>query len=88
MGSSGLADRLGGSGGEGLFEGDSEEREAIQAIDGEAALCVQCGEFLGLEEEHISVAGERVLHQRCYVDWYEAQFGKRPMNDPGAEPAG
>ena len=28
------------------------------------------------------LAGGRVLHERCYDDWYEAQFGKRPMNGP------
>ena len=83
-----VADKKGGYSENTSFEGDVEEREAIQAIDGEAALCVQCGEFVGLDEEPIPVAGGRVLHERCYDNWYEAQFGKRPTNGSGAEPVG
>ncbi len=77
-----MAAKKGGYGEDTPFEGDLEEREAIQAIDGEVALCVHCGEFVGIEEEPIPVAGGRVLHGRCYADWYETRFGKKPANGP------
>ena len=64
-------------------EEDRAEREAIQAIDGEAALCVHCSEFVRLDEEQVPVAGGRVLHERCY-DAYLG-FGQS-SNGPGAEP--
>ncbi len=51
-------------------EGGRAEREAIQAIDGEAALCIHCGEFVGLNEPSIPCDG-RVLHERCH----DAHFG-------------
>ena len=77
-----MAAKKGGYGEDTPFEGDLEEREAIQAIDGEAALCVHCKGAVGLEEESIPVAGGWVLHTRCYDAWYEAQFGKKPANGP------
>jgi putative DNA primase/helicase len=52
------------------IDGDQEEREAIQAIEGEAALCVHCREFVGLNESSVPCDG-RVLHERCH----DAFFG-------------
>ena len=70
-GCGGVAAKKGRCGENTHFEGDLEEREAIQAIDGEAALCVHCGQYIGLDEEQVPVAGGRVLHGRCY----DAHFG-------------
>jgi putative DNA primase/helicase len=51
-------------------DGNLEEREAIQAIDGEAAKCVHCGEFVGLDEPSVP-CDDRVLHEHCH----DAHFG-------------
>ncbi len=77
-GSSVLADRNGGYGDSTLFEGDSEEREAIKAVDGEAAICVHCGELVGLDEQHVPYNGDRKLHARCY----DAHFGFERQGSP------
>ena len=61
-----MADKKGGYSENTPFEGDAEEREAIRAIDGEAALCVQCNHLVGLDEEQVPVAGGRVIHEHCY----------------------
>ena len=66
----GVAVQNGGCSERTLFEGDLAEREAIMAIDGEAALCPQCGEFVGLNEPSISCDG-RVLHQRCHDAYFD-----------------
>ena len=66
-----VAAKTGGYGDNTLFEGDLEEREAIMAVDGEAAICVHCGELVGLDEEHVPYNGDRKVHARCY----EAHFG-------------
>jgi hypothetical protein len=69
-----VTDRNGGVPPQTLFQadsdGDPEEREAIRAIDGEAALCTHCGELVGLNEPSIPCDG-RVLHERCH----DAFFG-------------
>ncbi len=62
-----------------LSDGDVEEREAIQAIDGEAALCVHCGEFVADGEDPIPAAGGRVLHKGCY----DAFLGFQPDGSSG-----
>ncbi len=53
------------------IESERQEREAIQAIDGEAAICVHCGELVGLDEAHVPYNGDRKRHARCY----DAHFG-------------
>jgi hypothetical protein len=65
----GVAVEIGGYSEKTLFEGDLEEREAIQAIDGEAALCAHCGELVGLNEPSIPCDG-RVLHERCHGAYF------------------
>ena len=59
----------------GLVHGDSE---AIQAIDGEAAICVHCGELVGLDEQHVPYNGDQKLHARCY----DAHFGFERQDSP------
>ncbi len=74
----GVTDGIGGYGANTPFEGDLEEREAIQAIDGEAAICVHCGELVGLDEQHVPYAGNRKLHACCY----DAHFGFERQGSP------
>ena len=78
VGCDGVTNEMGGYSKKTLFEGDPEEREAIQSIDGEAALCVHCGEFVSLNEEPVPVAGGSVLHQRCH----DGYFGFEPQDQP------
>jgi hypothetical protein len=69
-----VTDRNGGVPPQTLFQansdGDLEEREAIEAIDGEAALCAHCNEIVGLNEPSIPCDGQ-VLHEHCH----DAYFG-------------
>jgi hypothetical protein len=67
----GVADKNGGYGAQSLFEADSEGREAIQAVDGQA-LCVQCRRSIKPDDETIPVAGRGEIHAHCYDDWFEA----------------
>jgi len=63
-----------------LFEDDLEEREAIKAIDGEAALSIQCGKFVGLGEPSIPCDG-RVIHQRCHDAYFGFERQARAPDD-------
>jgi putative DNA primase/helicase len=74
-----VAAKTGGCGDNTLFEGDLEEREAIMAIDGEAAICAHCGELVGLDEEHVPYNGDRKLHGRCYDAFFGFERQARPQ---------
>jgi hypothetical protein len=58
-------------------DNDLEEREAIQAVDGEAVICVHCGELVGSGEPSVSCDGG-VLHERCH----DAYFGFERQDQP------
>ncbi len=77
-GCDGVTVEKGGCGDNTLSGGDLEEREAIMAVDGEAAACVHCGELVGLDEEHVPYNGDRKVHARCY----EAHFGFEQQSQP------
>ncbi len=66
-----VTDGIGGCGDNTLFEGDSEEREAIVSVDGEAPICVHCNELVGPDEKSVPHGSGRLLHGRCY----DAFFG-------------
>lgn len=60
------------------IESERQEREAIMAVDGEAAACVHCGELVGLDEEHVPYNGDLKVHARCY----EVHFGFDRQDQP------
>ena len=60
------------------LEYERREREAIMAVDGEAAVCVHCGELVDLDEKHVPYNSDRKVHARCY----EAHFGFDRQDQP------
>ncbi len=72
-----MAPENGGAGDETPLGDDPEEREAIMAIDGEAALCAQCHRPIGPDQETVPVAGKGEIHSHCYDDWFQARCSER-----------
>jgi hypothetical protein len=74
-GCNGVTDKKRGNGAHAGFEGDFEEREAIQAIDGEG-VCFQCHRPITPDQDTTSVAGRGEMHEHCYDDWFNESCPK------------